>query len=126
MSDTMVAPEKVEERVELDEETRDVLRRAKEMVLLRGWTQGSEGMLARGPHCVLGALAAGTPGLASTTLYYGDPEKPAYSMCWEDDRSVAALGFGSFFQAFAWNDHPDRTQAEVVDRFDRALAGDFK
>lgn len=90
------------------EEQRDVLRRAKEILLERGWYQGGfcpDFVHGKGPVCGIGALniaQCGTPfssksSKASIALY--------------------AAGFST-----RWNDLPETTLADVIACFDKALA----
>jgi hypothetical protein len=91
----------------LDEATRDVLRRAKELLLNRGWCRGPMGMPFAPDHngslCVAGAIyAAG--------VSYG-----VYSY------TAEVFGFARPNDVWKWNDAKGRTLGEVVALFDRAL-----
>ena len=41
--------------------------------------------------------------------------------CFADRDETRALGFDSSEHAIMWNDHCNRTQAEVLARFDKAI-----
>jgi hypothetical protein len=96
--------------VVVDEQTRDVLRKAKGMVA-RGWyrlTDDETERVGEKPQmCVLDALGnAQQPG--APARYQG----PAHTL-------LCAIA-GTPYLAL-WNDEPGRTQAEVVALFDKAL-----
>jgi hypothetical protein len=105
------APEApVVEPGQLDEATRDVLRRAKGLVA-KEWGQRSDvenvTRLGRaGPHCALTAIWA-------TDIWAG---KAA-------DALVSTLGIANRFGVTVWNDAPERTQADVIALYDAALTG---
>jgi hypothetical protein len=100
-------PSPVVEPGTLDRETRDVLRKAKELPLNHGWCSGPMGMPYApdhaGPLCVAGAIhAAG-----------GGPHSYIYT--------AKVLGFNHEQEVWLWNDAHGRTQADVIDRIDKAL-----
>jgi hypothetical protein len=100
----------------VDDEVRDVLRKAKEDLLVNGWAQKSKGMLVNGPHCVLGAIAH-----ACGAKPFRDDDGSSYDM--GDPILVPyfeALGFSDCESAYGFNDDlPD--VSGVIDRIDKAL-----
>jgi hypothetical protein len=87
---------------QLDEETRDVLRRAKGLVA-KAWGQGDGYMPPFEGHCVITAISAAIGG--------------PFDTCPAQLHLRGILGE----DLIEWNDAPGRTQAEVVALFDRAL-----
>jgi hypothetical protein len=106
------APEApVAEPGQLDEETRDVLRRAKGLVA-KEWAQGdmnvgghSASGFTSAPYCALTAIWAVTLNVAAANAL------------------VATLGVETRREVALWNDAPERTQADVVALYDAALTG---
>jgi hypothetical protein len=102
------APEApVAEPGQLDEATRDVLRRAKSLVA-KEWAQGDKnvsGYFASAPYCALTAIWAVTLNVAAANAL------------------VATLGVETRREVALWNDAPERTQADVVALYDAALTG---
>ncbi len=90
-----------------------VLERARDHILQHGWLQGSLGSDG-GPVCIMGALCA-ADGWAKGDI-----------IAQERVRRTTLLGFEARYmdahKAVAWNDAPGRTQAEVLARFDTAIA----
>lgn len=80
-----------------------VAEKAKSVLLERGWRQGacSGGSVS---VCLVIALEHAT--LARTD----------YNAV---DRAVEAMGFENAYDAMVWNDDPDRTVEEVLERMDR-------
>lgn len=93
----------------------DKLREARALIE-RGWTQGN--YVEEGCYCALGAI-----GMAVV----GNPTAPSF-MCGYPAISgvVRALGLPLGLRTSSgvadWNDAPDRTQAEVLAVFDKAIA----
>lgn len=92
----------------VDDEVRDALRKAKGFVA-KDWAQGTKvDMLCAGRYCALTAIRAACP--TNVVLWL------------RATRALAdALGFERELRVVTWNDAPGRTQAEVIDLFDRAL-----
>lgn len=82
----------------------DKLREARALVE-RGWTQGSFHAVD-GKCCAYGALMDVSP------LRDIDPLQDALG---------AAIGVRGAYKLWDWNDAPERTQAEVLAAFDRAI-----
>lgn len=94
---------------EITQRSRDLiaLEKARERIA-RAWCQGDD-YEPDGPHCVLSARGIFTDGLID---YYAD----------EVQHFARLLGFHDSDAAYLWNDAPSRTQAEVLTRFDAAIA----
>jgi hypothetical protein len=89
----------------LDEETRNVLRVAKERIA-KGWCQGN--FIVEGSYCILGAL-----GWFGTGGRHDEAIRILAGLIGKSAEPKSGL--------WLWNDDPDRTQAEVVALLDRAL-----
>lgn len=88
---------------------RDVLRRAKEVLLERGWCQGAYGSDLTGETgsvCLIGAVNVARGGTAYD-IDTGDPVLVRLCMA----------GYGQ-----SWNDMPGRRFAQVIDAFDKTIA----
>lgn len=119
----------------LDEETRDVLRRAKEYVS-RGWCQHSPACdnvgFAVVPHDVK-AVSWCVTGAVERAIFdvHGEARPPEGGWGVGGHRYRIARKIKPVIAALmqtddepGWNNAPGRTQAEVVALFDRALLGD--
>lgn len=104
----------------MNEQTRNVLRKAKELVVAN-WGQGSGAMGPTDGHCVLTALGTASAGQFGQPLWAEHLRDATASV---KDILEAPDGAGCSSIA-GWNDTPGRTQAEVVALFDQALAGDM-
>lgn len=80
-----------------------ILQRARDELVRCGWMQGTTGDPAKcEPVCLLGTLG---PHVTFTAWH----------------NLAVLLGFAEMDDAFDWNDAPERTQAEVLARFDAAI-----
>lgn len=86
-------------------ETLKILSGAKELLVNRGWIQGN--FASECGYCAIGAINRSVAGDTG----------PAF-------RALAnAAGIGcSWAEIGAWNDADERTKADVLDAFDRAIA----
>ena len=87
----------------------EILQRAKEVLLEKGWHQGSIVNQQTGARCVYGAISfvkAGMTGLERKNL-------AAYRFFGRVIPDDEAIG--------DWNDHPERTFGEVMAKFDEAI-----
>jgi hypothetical protein len=97
---------------QLDRETRDVVRKAKELLLNQGWCRGPMGMPYDPNHdgrlCIAGAIHAASD---------------CDDSCSDNSYTLAAevFGFANEGAVWLWNDAQGRTQADVIDRIDKAL-----
>jgi len=86
--------------------TADILERAQQALLTRGWTQGTYGFDDGAPVCIAGAVMHVCGGFSLAAL-----------------RVIAVLGETAGVRHVpTWNDTPGRTPEQVLDLFDRAIA----
>jgi hypothetical protein len=106
----------------ITEKPRDliVLEKARERIA-RGWCQGSA--KTGDSFCVIGSLldAASIPRSWGLDWLWFIP-LPHYGWNWEvATPHLKLLGFASVTDAYRWNDARERTQPEVLARFDAAI-----
>jgi len=97
----------------MSDELRDVLREAKGLVVKDWWQD--DGFSPRSGHCVMTAVGLAAP--------YHHSEHPNGGQVFLAVRALLRdlLG-GPEVSVAGWNDAPERTHADAVDLFDRALA----
>lgn len=110
--------------------TLQVLERARELIARPGgWTQGAMARRADG------SIAASLDPVSGCSFCAGGAVLRATNERWEIDAGFTiqraalisvkkAAGVALADAIACWNDDPDRTQAEVVDAFDRAIAAE--
>lgn len=95
----------------------EVLARAADIIEERGWRQGWFVDPDTGCVCAVGAMhvAVGLPPDASIYTSENSPEWQLADAAWETfGRWLASKTGKPSESAGGWNDHPSRTQAEVV------------
>jgi hypothetical protein len=105
--------------------TSEILIRAKHELVTRGWHQGFYKSARTGRVCALGAinLAATEGRLWEICRYEPEYDDPAVVAAWGlFDEVATGQPAMNGDHVPDWNDAPERTQQEVLDAFDAAIA----
>ena len=103
-------------------QTPTLLRKARALVL-QGWTQGHGAKTHDGRPTMTHLTEATsfcTIGAAMRVFTRGNYRYPVYAAA--TDLLCRGAGVSGFPELTVWNDHPDRTQADVLDLYTRAIA----
>lgn len=103
-------------------QTPTLLRKARELVR-QGWTQGHGARTHDGRPTMTHLIEAASfcpLGAALRVFTRGNYRYPVYAAATE--LLFRGAGVTSFHEFTAWNDHPQRTQAEVLDLYTGAIA----
>ena len=101
-------------------EERDILVKAKGLIA-QGWVQGTlwtfdPDTRQRNAFCIKGALLAAQGVMHDPNLEWEYLNRKTTHL-----EGLLGLRYG---EACSWNNNPDRTQAQVIDLFDKALTRD--
>jgi hypothetical protein len=114
-----------------------ILQRARDM-LAKGWCKGAARRIGQDGHaqrCAAQAVHDAALGMSTSTFptpfpmpgtdHFFNVLSPAFDCGNQFMDAMARLGFHGTAELANWNDDPRTTLADVLDRFDRAIAARF-